>query len=263
MPRRPRLIVPGIPLHIIQRGNNRQVCFFFADEDYLFYLDWLYLVGEIIMGRLTAITLSVFLSVFSVTSAQAFNVTVNSVSRSVSWQWDEFNGNAGQISESNDTSGYWSESVGKAGQTSDVWASGNYSVYGIDAVLGASGYGPDFEYANTRLSVSFTVDEGVFFNFDIENCANIIISGGGLSGNICDDSFADRSGYIEAGTYSIISRATGGSGYTDENYNWITDSDRNDFALRLTKTAVPAPAAVWLFGSALAGLGWMRRKQTV
>jgi hypothetical protein len=27
--------------------------------------------------------------------------------------------------------------------------------------------------------------------------------------------------------------------------------------------AVPIPAAVWLFGSALAGLGWMRRKQSV
>jgi hypothetical protein len=27
-------------------------------------------------------------------------------------------------------------------------------------------------------------------------------------------------------------------------------------------SAVPVPAAVWLFGSALAGLGWMRRKQT-
>ncbi len=40
MPRRPRLIVPGIPLHIIQRGNNCQACFF-TDEDYLFYLDWL------------------------------------------------------------------------------------------------------------------------------------------------------------------------------------------------------------------------------
>jgi hypothetical protein len=26
---------------------------------------------------------------------------------------------------------------------------------------------------------------------------------------------------------------------------------------------VPIPAAVWLFGSALAGLGWMKRKQTV
>ena len=40
MPRRSRLIVPGIPLHVIQRGNNRQACFF-TDEDYQCYLDWL------------------------------------------------------------------------------------------------------------------------------------------------------------------------------------------------------------------------------
>jgi len=40
MPRRSRIIVPGVPLHIIQRGNNRQSCFF-ADEDYQFYLEWL------------------------------------------------------------------------------------------------------------------------------------------------------------------------------------------------------------------------------
>jgi len=33
--------------------------------------------------------------------------------------------------------------------------------------------------------------------------------------------------------------------------------------MELTPAAVPIPAAVWLFGSALAGLGWMRRKQTV
>jgi len=32
---------------------------------------------------------------------------------------------------------------------------------------------------------------------------------------------------------------------------------------QLQASAVPIPAAVWLFGSALAGLGWMRRKQTV
>jgi hypothetical protein len=31
----------------------------------------------------------------------------------------------------------------------------------------------------------------------------------------------------------------------------------------LTATVVPIPGAVWLFGSALAGLGWMRRKHTV
>jgi putative transposase len=29
-----------VPLHLIQRGNNRQACFF-ATEDYRFYLDWL------------------------------------------------------------------------------------------------------------------------------------------------------------------------------------------------------------------------------
>lgn len=40
MPRRPRLALPGVPLHLIQRGNNRQACFF-ADEDYRFYLEWL------------------------------------------------------------------------------------------------------------------------------------------------------------------------------------------------------------------------------
>ncbi len=40
MPRRPRVILPGVPLHVIQRGNNRQVCFH-ADEDCRLYLDWL------------------------------------------------------------------------------------------------------------------------------------------------------------------------------------------------------------------------------
>lgn len=40
MPRRARLSMPGIPWHIIQRGNNRTACFY-ADEDYQFYLDTL------------------------------------------------------------------------------------------------------------------------------------------------------------------------------------------------------------------------------
>lgn len=40
MPRRPRVTLPGVPMHVIQRGNNRQVCFC-SDEDCRFYLDWL------------------------------------------------------------------------------------------------------------------------------------------------------------------------------------------------------------------------------
>ncbi len=44
MPRRPRIALAGVPLHLIQRGNNRAACFFEEEEDYRFYLD---LVGEL------------------------------------------------------------------------------------------------------------------------------------------------------------------------------------------------------------------------
>lgn len=40
MPRRARIALPNVPIHLIQRGNNRQPCFF-AEEDYRRYLDWL------------------------------------------------------------------------------------------------------------------------------------------------------------------------------------------------------------------------------
>ncbi|CAB1367271.1 transposase [Denitratisoma oestradiolicum] len=40
MPRRARILLPSVPVHLIQRGNNRSVCFY-ADEDYRFYLDHL------------------------------------------------------------------------------------------------------------------------------------------------------------------------------------------------------------------------------
>ena len=40
MPRRARIHIDGIPLHIVQRGHNREPCFF-AEEDYSSYLHWL------------------------------------------------------------------------------------------------------------------------------------------------------------------------------------------------------------------------------
>jgi putative transposase len=40
MPRQPRLVLPGIALHVIQRGNNRAACFG-DDRDYLCYLTYL------------------------------------------------------------------------------------------------------------------------------------------------------------------------------------------------------------------------------
>ena len=40
MPRRPRVHLDGVPLHIVQRGHNREPCFF-AEEDYHSYRHWL------------------------------------------------------------------------------------------------------------------------------------------------------------------------------------------------------------------------------
>lgn len=41
MARSPRIVVPGQPLHLIQRGNNRQPTFY-SEEDYRFYLECLH-----------------------------------------------------------------------------------------------------------------------------------------------------------------------------------------------------------------------------
>lgn len=40
MPRRPRIQLAGLPMHLVQRGINREPCFF-AEEDYHCYLHWL------------------------------------------------------------------------------------------------------------------------------------------------------------------------------------------------------------------------------
>lgn len=40
MPRRCRIHLDGVPLHIVQRGHNREPCFF-ANDDYASYLLWL------------------------------------------------------------------------------------------------------------------------------------------------------------------------------------------------------------------------------
>jgi putative transposase len=40
MPRRNRIHIAGMPLHIVQRGHNRDACFF-GEQDYLAYQHWL------------------------------------------------------------------------------------------------------------------------------------------------------------------------------------------------------------------------------
>jgi putative transposase len=51
MPRRPRIQLDGVPLHIVQRGHNRETCFF-GEEDYQSYLHSL---GEALVANQCAL----------------------------------------------------------------------------------------------------------------------------------------------------------------------------------------------------------------
>jgi len=45
MPRKPRFFLPNIPVHAVQRGNNRQAIFF-DESDYRLYLKWVKAAAE-------------------------------------------------------------------------------------------------------------------------------------------------------------------------------------------------------------------------
>jgi hypothetical protein len=88
---------------------------------------------------------------------------------------------------------------------------------------------------------------------------DIVVTGYFQSGGLITRNLTITSSYAPTyefaaawqGLVSIQFDTSGGSPvYVD---NIVTD---------VVASVVPVPAAVWLFGSALAGLGWLRRKQT-
>lgn len=56
MPRQARITLSNVPLHVVQRGNNRQACFF-SPDDYRRYLEWLGEHAEITGCRIHAYVL--------------------------------------------------------------------------------------------------------------------------------------------------------------------------------------------------------------
>ncbi|MEC9375792.1 MAG: VPLPA-CTERM sorting domain-containing protein, partial [Pseudomonadota bacterium] len=80
------------------------------------------------------------------------------------------------------------------------------------------------------------------------------------SGLTLGDSFNILEAEVIAGSFATITNEQ-----INANWKWALDykvdlSGTTD-VLTATVTAVPIPAAVWLFGSALGLLGWMRRRQ--
>jgi putative transposase len=56
VPRRHRLVLPGAPLHVIQRGHDRQPCFL-VDDDYRKFLNWLELHSRATQAKVHAYVL--------------------------------------------------------------------------------------------------------------------------------------------------------------------------------------------------------------
>jgi putative transposase len=61
MPRRRRHCPAGLPVHIVQRGNNKQVCFT-SDNDMAAYANWLWEAAEKYDLRLVQLPIKCFWS---------------------------------------------------------------------------------------------------------------------------------------------------------------------------------------------------------
>ena len=74
MPRKPRFNLPGVPQHVVQRGNNREPCFY-AVDDYFRYLDDLHDASEKNQVAIHAYVLMTNHVHLLVTPAEAFGIT--------------------------------------------------------------------------------------------------------------------------------------------------------------------------------------------
>ena len=88
-----------------------------------------------------------------------------------------------------------------------------------------------------------------------------------VTGTFADNSQTSVSFNNVTGLFETLSPGIGWDNLASVSFAIDTTNNYSDLNIPLfdniVVSAVPVPAAVWLFGSALAGLGWIRRKQTV
>jgi hypothetical protein len=128
-----------------------------------------------------------------------------------------------------------------------------------------------------RIEVSMTRQDGVLFDLQQMDVNMFDPAGGTLCGPCLgpdsiisaydenDNLIAQQTVYVADGIgFQTIVFDSGWSGISSLKYEGQEELWESSVAQinNIKVNVVPIPAAVWLFGSALAGLGWFRRRQT-
>jgi len=140
--------------------------------------------------------------------------------------------------------------VGPGNSPGDLTIEGNFEL-GDGAVLNLE-YG---EEVFDRLIVEgdFIIDPGAAIEIALLD---------GLTGDdLINDGFSVEDMFVGLTQPELNSLLTNGTFTADSDEGLIDLNFDASGVLQSTNAVVPLPAAVWLFGSALAGLGWMRRRR--
>lgn len=158
-----------------------------------------------------------------------------------------------------------------------IQANGSYSAE-ANFLGSIGGDGAAGAIARNSLLVEFTANGGGFeqqyrltgnlTNFDASGSTAQLSfggSGGGESVTATNESVDFVfSGVLPAlGVYTLNLNLIGVTDAATPPFGDLSQISSGSFDFALEIIPVPVPAAAWLFGSALAGLGWLRRKQTV
>jgi len=83
-----------------------------------------------------------------------------------------------------------------------------------------------------------------------------------IIGNLAAGGTVSKTYEFTLDTWGTVTFDNSWSGLTSISVSAINNPSFDSAIDNITVSAVPVPAAVWLFGSALAGLGWMHRRKT-
>jgi hypothetical protein len=135
---------------------------------------------------------------------------------------------------------------------------------------GVEGY--DFGFFCLNNEVTLSHEDGAFslhsfvgggIHFEAGSEPTLIVEGRLVGGGILNEE-VDISGGMQTITMGSDWTNLESVSFSAKVINFHCCSSSFDGSIDdIVVTAVPIPAAVWLFGSALAGLGWLGRKQTV